>query len=115
MKDHRVATKMLGMKIRRDGKGRKLWVSYKKYISMVLEKFNMQNAKPVSTLLACYFSLSSRQCPSTDEEIEEMSKISYANAVGCLMYVMVCTTPEIAQAVGVVSTWRIQEKSIGMQ
>ena len=105
MKDLRAATKMLRMEIRRDRKAGKLWLSQKKYISKVLKKFNMQNAKPVSTPLAGHFSLSDSQCLSMDEEIEEMSKISYANVVECLMYTMVCTKPDIAQPVGVVSKY----------
>ena len=32
-----------------------------------------------------------------------MSKVSYASAIGNLMYVMVCTRPDIAHAVGIVS------------
>jgi hypothetical protein len=34
-----------------------------------------------------------------------MSRVPYANAVGCLMYVMVCTRPDISHAVGVVSRY----------
>ena len=34
-----------------------------------------------------------------------MSKVSYANAVGCLMYLMVCTRPDISHAVSVVSRY----------
>ncbi|KAL4271878.1 hypothetical protein GQ457_13G029750 [Hibiscus cannabinus] len=34
---------------------------------------------------------------------EYMAKVPYANAVGSLMYAMVCTRPDISQAVGVVS------------
>ena len=34
-----------------------------------------------------------------------MSKIPYANVVGCSMYSMVCTGLDIAQAVGVVSKY----------
>ena len=34
-----------------------------------------------------------------------MSKIPFANAVGCLMYVMICTRPDIVQAIGVVSKY----------
>ena len=59
----------------------------------------------MSTPLAVHFSLSARQCPSTDEGIEEMPKKSYANVVGCSMYAMVCTIPDIAQAVDVVSKY----------
>ena len=32
-----------------------------------------------------------------------MSRVPYANAVGCLMYAMVCTRADIAHAVSVVS------------
>eukprot|EP00253_Pinus_taeda_P017667 PITA_17667 len=34
-----------------------------------------------------------------------MSKVQYASAVGSLMYAMVCTRPDIAHAVGVVSRY----------
>jgi len=43
--------------------------------------------------------------PSTEAEREEMSRMPYASAVGSLMYAMVCTRPDIAQAVGVVSRY----------
>eukprot|EP00253_Pinus_taeda_P003858 PITA_03858 len=39
-------------------------------------------------------------CPKTQEEEEDMSRVPYASAVGSLMYVMVCTRPDIAHAVG---------------
>ena len=31
-----------------------------------------------------------------------MSKVPYANAVGCLMYLMACTRPDISHVVSVV-------------
>ena len=55
----------------------------------------MQNEKPVSTDLASHFKLS--------KEIEYMSKVPYSSVVGIFMYVMVCTRPYIAHAVGVVN------------
>ena len=63
----------------------------------------MDKAKAVSCPLANHFKLSSKQCPSTDKEKEEMEKVPYASAVGSLMYAMVCTRPDITHAVGVVS------------
>ncbi|CAL2237109.1 unnamed protein product [Prunus armeniaca] len=79
------------MEIRRDRNAGNLWLSQSKYISKVLEKFNMMNCKPVSTPLAEHFKLSAQEFPSTNEEKEEMSKAPYASLVGCLMYAMVCT------------------------
>ena len=34
-----------------------------------------------------------------------MSRVPYANSVGCLMYAMVCTRPDISHAAGVVSKY----------
>uniref|UniRef100_A0A2N9IT68 CCHC-type domain-containing protein n=1 Tax=Fagus sylvatica TaxID=28930 RepID=A0A2N9IT68_FAGSY len=49
--------------------------------------------------------LSGSQCPKNEEEIENMSKVPYASAVGCLMYAMVCTRPDLAHAVSTVSRY----------
>jgi len=90
------------MKIVRDRKNEKLWLLQQKYIEKVLERFNMKNFKPV-TPLACHFKLSSKDCPTNEYEKEEMQKIPYSSAVGSLMYDMVCTRPDIAHVIGVVS------------
>ncbi|KAH9291111.1 hypothetical protein KI387_044682, partial [Taxus chinensis] len=58
------------------------------YIYKVLERFNMQNAKPVSTPMAGHFKLSKDQCPSSQEEVKYMTRVPYASAVGSLMYAM---------------------------
>ena len=63
----------------------------------------MSKAKEVSSPLASHFKLSSRHSPSIDKEKEDMRRVLYASTVGSLMYVMVCTRPNIAYAVGVVS------------
>jgi hypothetical protein len=103
MKDLGVAKKILGMEIRKDRDAKKLWLSQANYVKKVLERFSMENAKPVSTHLANHFRLSTSQCPKTVEETEDMSKVPYASAVGCLMYAMVCTRLDLAQAVNMVS------------
>ena len=46
---------------------------------------------------------SAEQCSKTQEEDEDMSRVPYASAMGSLMYAMVCTRPDIAHAVGVLS------------
>jgi hypothetical protein len=71
----------------------------------VLERFRMQNEKIVSTPLANHFKLTKEMCPKTQEEIEYMSRVPYSSTVGSLMYAMVCTRPDIAHAVGVVSRY----------
>ncbi|CAA0810078.1 Uncharacterized mitochondrial protein AtMg00810 [Striga hermonthica] len=66
----------------------------------VLQRFGMNEAKPVNTPLANHFKLSVDQCPMSDKETQDMVEIPYASAVGCLMYAMVCTRPDLAHAVG---------------
>eukprot|EP00253_Pinus_taeda_P010898 PITA_10898 len=105
MKDLGVAKQILGMEILRDKSNGKLWLSQQKYIEKILLRFGMNNVKPVSVPLASPFKLSSSLCPNTDEEKDYMSRIPYANVVGCLMYAMVCTRPDISHAVGVVSRY----------
>ena len=105
MKDLGAAKKILGMEIRRDRSSGRLWLSQQNYIEKVLDRFDMAKCKPVSTPLANHFKLSSTQCPKSDEEIRDMSKVPYASAVGCLMYAMVCTRPDLAQAVSQVSKY----------
>ena len=69
----------------------------------VLERFNMKNAKTVSTSLINHFKLSKRSCPTIDEEKKEMATVPHSSTVGSLMYAMVCTWPDIAHAIGIVS------------
>ena len=115
MKDLGAAKRILGMEIRRERDNGRLYLSQGKYISKVLEKFNMANAKPVSTLLASHFNMSAKQCPTTEGEAEAMSKIPYANAVCCLMHAMVCTRPDLAQAMSVVSKYMANPGSVHWQ
>nr|KYP69047.1 Retrovirus-related Pol polyprotein from transposon TNT 1-94 [Cajanus cajan] len=103
MKDFCTAKKILGMNISRNKSEGSLILSQKKYIGKLLEKFSMQNAKIVSTPLGVDFNLSKEHSPKTDEDKAAMAKVPYAYAVGSLMYAMVCTRPDIAHAVGVVS------------
>ena len=64
----------------------------------------MKNANPVGSPLANHFKLSREQSPKTDAEKEYMTKVSYASAI-ILIYAMICTRPDIAHAVGVVSKY----------
>jgi len=83
----------------------RLHLSQTKYIEKVLEKFNMVNVKPVSTILDSHFNLSVKQSPSTEAELEKMKKIPYTSTVGYLICAMVCTRRDLAQALSMVSKY----------
>jgi len=46
----------------------------------------MTKVRPVTTVLIGYFRSSFTQCPSSQEEDDEMSRVPYVSAVGSLMY-----------------------------
>ena len=92
MKDLGEASFILGIKVYRDRPNRMLELSQKMYIEEVLKRFSMDNSK--------------RGLLPFRHGIERMSKIPYASAIGSLMYVMLCTQPDIAHAVSVTSRYQ---------
>nr|GEW03190.1 retrovirus-related Pol polyprotein from transposon TNT 1-94 [Tanacetum cinerariifolium] len=50
--------------------------------------------------VAPHFKLSSHECPKFEEDKKDMSRVPYSNAVGSLMYTMVCTHPDLSYAKG---------------
>nr|GEW42722.1 retrovirus-related Pol polyprotein from transposon TNT 1-94 [Tanacetum cinerariifolium] len=105
MKDLGPANKILGMQIHQDRVSRKIWLSQKSYVKKILQRFNMQDCKPISTSFPSNVKLSSKMSHSSEEERMEMSRVPYASAVGSLMFAMICTRLDIAHAVGVVSRY----------
>jgi hypothetical protein len=65
----------------------------------------MHGSKLVKVPIPIGVKLSADQCPKAQEKEEDMSHVPYASAVGSLMYAMVCTRPDIAHAVGVLSRY----------
>jgi len=89
-------------------------VAQGKYINKVLEKFNMVDAKLVSSPLASHFVLSAKKSPSTKAELEEIKKISYQAQLGayCLRW---CAQGQISLKLWVLckNICQIQVESIG--
>jgi ATP-binding cassette subfamily B (MDR/TAP) protein 1 len=63
----------------------------------------MKDARYVTCPLGGHHKLNSEEYPRSKKEKEEMSRVPYQSAVCSLMYSMVCTRPDIAYEVGVVS------------
>ena len=103
MKDMGEAEFILNVKIQRDRSKRLLSLSQESYVEKVLERFNMSTCKPIDTPVAKGEHL--KVCSLTPEEKQKMTRIPYASAVGSLIYVMICTRPDIAYVVGLVSRY----------
>ncbi|CAM8895916.1 unnamed protein product [Rhodiola kirilowii] len=103
MKDLGAAKRILGMQIQRDMKQGTLLLCQSDYLGKVLERFQMQNAKPVSILVASHFKVSKDQEPQDEQERDLIKNVPYSNVIGCLLYAMVCTRPDISHGVSLVS------------
>ncbi|GJZ72238.1 retrotransposon protein, putative, ty1-copia subclass [Tanacetum coccineum] len=93
--------KILGMEIIRDRGSRTLKVSQSRYVQKIMNNYRMDNGKLVYVPLGAHFKVSLKDCPSNDCDVERMSKVPYVNVVGSLMYLMVCTRPDIAYDVSI--------------
>nr|GEU94014.1 retrovirus-related Pol polyprotein from transposon TNT 1-94 [Tanacetum cinerariifolium] len=105
MKELEEAKKILGMEIVRDRSRKILRVSQFGYVYKILNNFRIDNGKSVKVPLGGHFKLSLKDFLVRDYDVERMSKVSFANAVRSLMYLMVCMRPDIVYVVSVVSRY----------
>lgn len=68
-----------------------------------MSMFGMPSSKPIKTPSAANIPLTTMFAPKLDENKEYMSRVSSVNAVGNLMYVMVCMRHDLAYAIAIVS------------
>jgi hypothetical protein len=96
MKDMGIADVILGIKIIRNNLGISLSQSH--YIEKVLKKFNCENGSNSASPMDSNVKL----MPNTGLPI---SQLKYSQVIGCLMYAMTSTRPDIAFAVGKLSRY----------
>jgi hypothetical protein len=106
MKDMGDAAYILGIKIYRDRSRRLIGLSQSTYINKVLKKFNMQDSKKGFIPMQHGLALSKAQCPNSSSELERMSRIPYASAIGSIMYAMICTRPDVSCALSMTSRYQ---------
>ncbi|KAL2230353.1 UNVERIFIED_CONTAM: Retrovirus-related Pol polyprotein from transposon TNT 1-94 [Sesamum indicum] len=105
MKDLGNAKQILGMSISRNRYSYTILLNQKTYLLTVLKKFSMENAKPAAVPLAAHFQLCKNQSPKTESDIQKMSKIPYSNVIGSIMFLMVCSRPDVAYAISCLSRY----------
>nr|GEV37658.1 zinc finger, CCHC-type [Tanacetum cinerariifolium] len=96
MKDMGEADVIFGIRIKHESNG--IVISQSHYIEKVLKKFNYSDCTPVSTPLDTCEKLMTNKGPA-------VSQLEYSSMIGCLMYGMTCTRPDIAFAVGKLSMY----------
>ncbi|GJV35917.1 zinc finger, CCHC-type containing protein [Tanacetum coccineum] len=90
MKDMGEADVILGIKIKRENK--EIVITQSHYIVKILKKFNHEDCSPVSTPMDPVEKLK----PNTGKPVDQLE---YSRAIGCLIYAMASTRPDIAYAV----------------
>jgi hypothetical protein len=94
---------LLGIKITRDLNNQTLSLSQSAYIDSMLTRFNFSDSKPFAIPMDPSIRLSKDQCPQTPEEVADMSKVPYREAIGSLNYCAVATRPDIAFSVSLLA------------
>jgi len=89
----------VGMEIHRDRKRQAIFINQSSYIQKVIEKFNMQGSKSVSTPADSNIVLTK----ASDEE--QKIVFLYRQAIGSLMFAAIVTRPDISFAIGAVSRY----------
>ncbi|KAF1318440.1 Gag-pol polyprotein, partial [Globisporangium splendens] len=93
----------LGMEIKRDAVSGAVSIRQTKFAQSILCKFGMSDSKPVKSPQDASLKLVKNMCEGGCKHDETMKNVPYRSAVGCLMYLMVATRPDLAAAVGVLS------------
>jgi hypothetical protein len=106
MKDLGEATYILGIRIYRERSKRLIALSQSTYIDKVLKRFKMENSKKGSVPLNHGTKLSKTQGPVKPDDVERMSRVPYASAIGSIMYAMTCTRPDVSFALSMVSRYQ---------
>jgi len=76
------------------------------FLKKIFQKFNINNdTKFVSAPLALHFKLKAITSPTSVEKREYITHMPYTNAVGSLMYAIVCTRPDLSQTVSMISKY----------
>jgi hypothetical protein len=94
MKDLGEALFVLRIEIHRDRRNGVLKLSQKAYLENVLKKYSMHACNPMSAAIVKGDKYQSFHSPRIQYEIDQMKSVSYASAVGSLMYAQVYTRPD---------------------
>lgn len=106
MKDMGEAHYVLGIEITRDRNQYALGLSQKNYIDKILCRFEMESCRNGESPISKGDRLHKGQCPQNKLQRKSMEKVPYARLVGSLMYAQVCTRPDIAFAVNMLSRYQ---------
>ena len=103
IKDMGPLTKFIHYQIIRDRQKKTVILHQNDFIVDLLDSANMSNCSPTKTPGDLYLSLSQKDCPKTEEDIEEMKLFPYREIIGGLSHLATHTRPDIVHHVSSLS------------
>lgn len=98
MKDLGDMNYILGVKVIQNKINNSIWIGQETYCENILNKFNMENSKSVSTPVD-----TSQKLSGATDNCEIVDQVQFQRAVGCLLYLAMKTRPDVAYAVSSVA------------
>ena len=93
----------LDMEIGQDQVSGQVTIRQTKFLKSVLNKFDIQDSKPVKTPQDAGLKLTKNMCEGGCKHEDTMKNVPYRSCVDGIMYLMVATRPDLAAAMGVLS------------
>ena len=95
---------ILGIKIVYDA-GKTITLSQAHYVDAILQRYNMDNARPAGAPIDPNVELAKPTEDATAEERKHMATVPYMSAIGSLLYLAQATRPDLSFAVSLLSRY----------
>ena len=105
MKDMGELRSFLGIEITRNRKERTITLSQMGYVDTILERFGFTEASPTYTPMVTQRLERLEGLRKGNDDAYNPWKALYSSLIGSLMYLMIATRPDLANAVGIVSRY----------
>jgi hypothetical protein len=94
---------LLGLEVTRNRQERTISFGQSAYVQRIVERFNLEDAYPLSIPINPNDKISINDCPKNPAELEKMRHVPYKEAIGSLMYAVVGSRPDIAYSVSLLA------------
>ena len=99
------ATYFLGLQFERNTSNKHIFIHQSKLISSVISQVQLLDASPVPVPMDPYSKLSISDCPADAAQKLAMTQFPYRSVIGSLLYLSLCTRPDISSAVNILSRY----------
>lgn len=82
-----------------------LYMTQTAYVGKIVEKFRMEECHPLYVPMQKGMKPTAKMSPQSEEEKAKMSDVPYKSAIGSLLYLAICTRPDIIYAVSALARY----------